>query len=267
MRNYILERTIMNEIIKQTLSKVIDKFKSGDIPKVVALVYFPTADLPSNKWSFTNRMLMYLSDTEDARGFNQWKQVNRHVKKGSKAVYILVPFFKKQVDEDSGEEKNYLKYFKAVPVFRYEDTEGEPIDHKKIQIPDLPLLKKAKDWNITVKAVPGNYKYKGYFLPNKNEIGMATSEELIFFHELAHVAHKKLKGELKTGQDPLQEIVAELSAQTLCHMVGKQIKDTTGNSYKYIESYSAKVGKDVYSACLEVLNETEKVLNLILSDT
>jgi hypothetical protein len=34
------------------------------------------------------------------------------------------------------------------------------------------------------------------------------------------VAHEKVNGNLKAGQDPLQEIVAELSAATLCRMVG-----------------------------------------------
>ena len=45
-------------------------------------------------------------------------------------------------------------------------------------------------------------------------------EESVFFHELAHAAHEKVKGTLKAGQDPLQEVVAELSAQALCRMVG-----------------------------------------------
>ena len=34
---------------------------------------------------------MYISGTLDARGFKQWKEVNKFVKKGSQALYILVP--------------------------------------------------------------------------------------------------------------------------------------------------------------------------------
>ena len=62
----------------------------------------------------------------------------------------------------------------------------------------------------------------------------------------------------------MQEIVAELSAQALCRLVGKQAEDTTGNSFRYIERYAGKIGLSPYSACLKVLGETEKVLNLIL---
>jgi hypothetical protein len=38
-------------------------------------------------------------------------------------------------------------------------------------------------------------------------------------------------------------------------------KETTGNSYRYIESYAKEAGLNPVMACLQVLNETEKVLN------
>ena len=62
-----------------------------------------------------------------------------------------------------------------------------------------------------MKAVPGNYKYFGCYLHDRKEVLLATSEETIFFHELAHAAHEKVKGYLKGGQNPSQEIVAELA--------------------------------------------------------
>jgi len=69
---------------------------------------------------------------------------------------------------------------------------------------------------------------------------------------------------LKAGQDPLQEIVAELSALALCRIVGKQARDTTGNSYRYIQGYAERMKFTPTSACLKVMSETERVLNLIL---
>ncbi len=193
---------------------------------------------------------MFLAGTGDARGFRQWKKSNRWVRKGASAIYILVPCFAKNIDEETGEE--------------FEDTEGEPLDYEKIELPELPLVERAKAWGISVKAVPGNYRYRGYYSSSRREIALATPEEKVFFHELAHAGHEKIKGRLAGGQDPFQEIVAELSAQALCRLVGKQAEDTTGNSYKYIERYAGKIGLSPYSACLKVLGETEKVLNLIL---
>jgi len=42
-------------------------------------------------------------------------------------------------------------------------------------------------------------------MPGRKEIALATVEEGVFFHELAHAAHEKVNGLLKTGQDALQE--------------------------------------------------------------
>jgi hypothetical protein len=46
-------------------------------------------------------------------------------------------------------------------------------------------------------------------------------------------------------------------------MVGKEL-DTLGNSYRYIKRYGEKLSLSPYQACLKVLGDTEKVLNLIL---
>jgi antirestriction protein ArdC len=254
----------MNERVKNVLSTIVEKFKSGEIPEAVAMASFPIPDIPSGRWSFTNRTLMFLAGTADARGFRQWKKANRWVKKGARAIYILVPCMKKETDENTGEEKESLRFFKASPVFMCEDTDGEPLDYQQVELPQLPLIKRAEEWGISVKAVPGNYLYRGYFSSSRREIALATPEEKTFFHELAHAGHEKIKGGLTEGQDPLQEIVAELSAQALCRLVGKQAADSTGNSYRYIERYAKKLKLGPHSACLRVLGETEKVLNLIL---
>lgn len=221
----------MNSKIKLVLNSILEKFKSGDIPEAIALASYPIPDIPSSTWSFLNRTLMFLAGTGDARGFRQWQQTNRQVKKGSKALHIPVPCFKKQVDKETGKEAEMLRFFKLTPVFKYEDTKGEALDYQLPEMPDLPLLDRAKEWNISVKCIPGNYRYRGYYSPSTKEIALATPEEKTFFHELAHASHERLKGKLKHGQDPLQEIVAELSAQALCKLVGKKTDDTSGNSH------------------------------------
>jgi hypothetical protein len=254
----------MNEKVKSVLESIVETFKTGNIPEAIALASFPVPDTPSSKWSFLNRTVMYLSGTIDARGFRQWKEADRWVKKGAKAIYILVPCFKKVTDKESGDETDVLHFFKASPVFRYEDMDGKELDYQQIELPELPLMERAIDWGIEVKAIPGNYQYRGYYSPDRNLIAVATPEEKTFFHELSHAAHDKVVEGLKKGQHPLQEIVAELSAQALCRMVGKNDQDTTGNSYQYIERYAKDIGMSASNACLQVLKETEKVLTLIL---
>lgn len=258
----------MNKKIKSVLDGILERFKDGSVPEAVAYASYPAFDVPSTQWSFFNRTIMFMCGrTADGRGFRQWKEVGRHVKKGSHAFYILVPCFGKKTDEETGEEAQYLRFFKAAPVFRVEDTDGEPLDYEQIELPNLPLIQVAEDWGIDVRAVPGNYRYYGAYSPTNSEIRLATKEECVFFHELSHASHEKVIGGLKGGQVPYQEIVAELSAQALCVMVGKTAKDTLGNAYKYIEHYASKVKQSPYTACMKVLREVEQVINLILAGT
>jgi len=256
----------MNDKIKQALEGILERFKSGDIPEAVAYAMFPTADdIPSAKWSVLNRILMFVAGTADARGYRQWRKANRHVKKGSKGFHILVPCMKKVEDEKTGEEVENLVGFMVRPVFRYEDTDGEPLGYEQVELPEPPLLERAREWGLKVRAIPGNYRCYGYYSPKRKEIALATPEEKTFFHELSHAAHDKIQKGLKKGQDPIQEIVAELAAQTLCHLVGKRSDDTFGNSYRYIEGYAEKAKLTPHGACLKVMSQTERVLKLILN--
>lgn len=254
----------MNQNIQNVLNSIVSAFESGDIPEAVAVASFPIPDIPSANWSISNRTIQFIFGTSDSRGYRQWLEAGRQVKKGAKALYILAPCIKKQKDEETEEDKFVLTSFKAVPVFRVEDTDGEPLDYQNIELPELPFIERALDWGINVKAVPGNFKYYAYFSPERREIGMATPAEKSFLHELSHCADYIINGKLKLGQDPLQEIVAELSAQALARIAGKSAEDTTGNSYRYIKRYAEQIKMEPHKACLKVLSDCEKILNLIL---
>ncbi len=252
--------------IHDTVSSIIASFERGDLPEAIAYSMFPIHNIPSAKWSLMNRTLMFLAGTQDARGFRQWKQVGRYVKKGSKSFRILVPRIVKTENEENGEVENSLRGFMCKPVFRVENTGGEPLDYEQIELPDLPLIEKAKEWRISVRAIPGNYRYYGYYSSGRKEIALTTPEESVFFHELAHAAHEKINGNLEADQDPLQEIVAELSATALCRLVGKRQGNSLGNSYRYIQRYASDLNLAIHIACLKVMSETEKVLNTIIGE-
>ena len=125
------------------------------------------------------------------------------------------------------------------------------------------MIEVAKSWGISVKAIPGDYRYYGYFSQDRREIALASKEESVFFHELAHAGQQRVLGQLKRGQDWRQEIVAELSAAVLCQIVGKTSK-FLGNSYQYIERYASQARLIPAQGCLKVLGDVESVLNLIL---
>jgi len=50
----------------------------------------------------------------------------------------------------------------------------------------------AAAWGISVKAIPGNYKYYGYYSGGRDLIALASPEECVFFHELSHAAHDRI---------------------------------------------------------------------------
>jgi len=251
--------------VQMVLQTILEKFKTGDVPKAIAYSMFPTIGIPSDKWSYMNRIIMFLSGTIDARGIKQWNKVGRSVKPGSKAIYILVPYFVKGRRYIEDDETEILKGFMAKQVFKVEDTEGEPLDYlKEIPLPELPLLEKAKEWGITVSTVMSNRQFLGVYLPEAKEIVIATPEEIVFFHELSHAAYELCIGKLSPGQKWDQEIIAEFSAQALCHLIGKKPKDTLGNTYRYIKSYADEAGLKPVSACLKVIGDVERILNFIL---
>jgi hypothetical protein len=164
------------------------------------------------------------------------------------------------------EEQVVLAGFMGRPVFRVEDTDGEPLDYEQIELPPLPLMEKATEWGISVKAVPGNYQYYGYFSQDRKEIGLATKEESVFFHELAHCAHQRLETDYRTIPSWEKEVVAELAAAALCRIVGKDSQHL-GTGFQYIRHYAEQEGLSPLKACLRVISQTEAVLGLILAQS
>ena len=251
---------------KEELKKVIELFQNGEIGQYIALSYFPIPNIPCSKWSLKNRLIMNINGTFDSRGFQQWKQIGRKVKKGSKAFYILGPVKRKikTVDDETDEEKENCMVigFTSIPVFRVEDTEGDSLDYEIPDVPDLPLLEVAHKFGLKVKAGFLTGSTFGYYSRKRQLIQLNTKEEIVFFHELAHAAHDRIVTISGLPQWH-KEVVAELTAVVLGRMCGLTWEKISGQAYSYIESYARKAKKSPVKACLEVIDDIEKILNLI----
>lgn len=255
------------EKIKKTLNEIAGMIERGEIPEVVALSVFPKKLVPCSKYSLLNRIIVRLSGTVDARGFSAWRKVKRSVKKGAKAIWIFAPKLKieEQKNSDSGltEKVPTLFGFKQIPVFRIEDTDGEPLPHEKdIKLPrPPPLMEVSERLGIPVKYVSGNAAWYGLYDPGEDSITLASPEETVFWHELAHAAHNRIE-RLKRKDDPFQEIVAELCAISVARIYGREVN---GQSFRYISSYARREKKSLYDAVLSVISTAEKVLSVIFS--
>ncbi len=244
---------------KEQLNKVVERFKAGDLSPVTKILTINLpSDAPARQWTFSNRVMAYAQTGGlDCRGFRQWEQAGRKVKKGSRAGFILFPRMVKKTN-DKGEEKRQCVGFGTTAVFSVDQTEGETItDYEPAQLP--PLIDVAQRLGIDVQYMPLVDAF-GYCTTDNSKLRLASHDESVFFHELAHAAHNTFETKVSGGQDPHRETVAELTACILMQTYG--IKDTTGNAWKYIEHYNT----DPVRAIMKALGEVEKVLDVIFND-
>lgn len=263
----------MDKKVESLLDNIVQKISSDNIASVMKKSLFG-ADIPMKKWSMLNQFICYLSGTQDARGYRQWQYVERHVTKGAKAIFILAPNMiktKQKVEEEVDvdgiiETKeteisvNKLYGFKSIPVFRHEDTEGEPLDYtKQIEEVDpekLPLCDVAKEFGITIIVETTSIGEYGSFCPSTKKIRLCTDSEQTFLHELSHAIDENL-GNLKDYA--LSEVVAELSACFLASLCG--LKADIGGTQNYIKSWSK--GKHVALSIGNALDRVKKIYRYI----
>ena len=106
-----------NEAVQELLSM----FSRKEFPKQVAMTVIHRKDnVPSDKWSITNRLIMLvIGGTEDARGYKQWQAVGRQVKKGSKAFDIIAPLTRKVHNDEKDEDEVIVFGYRSVPVTQH----------------------------------------------------------------------------------------------------------------------------------------------------
>ncbi len=279
----------MNEKTKQVLEDLVSKFADGTdkLPEAIAKSYIMAPAVPCSKWTINNRVLTLLNGTTDARGYRQWQQVNRHVKKGAKAIYILVPKMITVKDDNADSQKDCEKNnnskndkdckddkerkkakqcigFSTCPVFRYEDTEGDPLEeYVPKELP--PLFGLAKYNGIDVlyaNTISGEY---GSINVDDKHITLSTESPDTYLHELVHYYDLRERKNIKHGQDATQETVAQLAACVLARMYSDY--DASRYTWDYIAGYAdatepAKVAKQ----CLKVMERVGSIIDAIISD-
>jgi hypothetical protein len=93
--------------------------------------------------SFSERGLTQLGKAEPINTFPGWKNVGRHVKKGAKAIQLIMPVFKKAAENATGrappaeeESRGSLYFIARKNWFGLSSTEGE--EFTAPPIPDGP---------------------------------------------------------------------------------------------------------------------------------
>jgi hypothetical protein len=261
---------------QEVAQTVIRAFEQPEcLPKALAPILIKRKDdVPCRRWSWHNQLLTALCGTADARGIRQWRTVGRSIKKGCHAVWILAPMAKTITEEaDNGERRprRILYGFKSIPVFRVEDTDGEPLpvsdDKYDSWVQELPLTEVARAWNVNV----GTYTHHGsrdplgyyqYGNAGQKAIMLGVENLSTWVHELVHAADHKLDDQKRERWH--KEIVAELGSAVLLECLGMTHDADLGGAYEYIAHYATTAKKPVVKACIEVLDRVCNCVSLVL---
>lgn len=263
------------EHAKDAMNRILLMFESGNFPKAISrtMITLPSGyERPCDKWSLGNKILMMSSGTTDARGYKQWQKAKRYVKKGAKAFHIFAPRAKnikrivvdKKTDVKREEVHTVITGFGLIPVFRYEDTEGEPLPEFNFDPPKLPPLQDiARELGVNeIVYAPGNGTSYGFYTwgKDKKRIILHTHDVKTWFHELGHAVHGSFK-KLKSGQDPEQEIVAEVFAAVMCELHG--VQGYHAHAWDYVKRYADDEPHKALQAIFRVLSDVEECLKKV----
>ena len=242
---------------------------ANNLPKPLAQIFIRRKDAAHfAKWSWGNQLTVILRGYTDARGFNQWHDVGRWVKKGEKAFYILGPVKKTITDKGTDEEKTIVVGFKGLPVFGLEQTDGEPLPTGDPDIErwldSLPLLAVAKKWGLSVDVFNG--ETAGFLGVYRRRSGIALGVKNLstWAHELVHAADDRNGSFKELGQHWRSETVAELGGAVLLELLGFSHDADLGGCWAYVKGYAEKEKISVVDACMKTLDRTCKAVTLIL---
>lgn len=230
-------------------------------------------------YSFRNLMLIRAQNpnAKYVASFNQWKKLERSVKKGSKAIRVLAPRFKREHDENSGTDEQKLIGFISVPVFDVSQTEGKelPIEKVKLELKgeseiantiyDVVVKVAAAD-NCRVTLGDGEGA-NGYYSQSTHSIVVEESNPpnqraKTAVHELVH--SKVHRGDYKSSPEE-KECVAEGVAFIVCSYFGF---DTSDYSFGYVQAWSSdngasllKYGDTIQKAAASIISEFEALIS------
>ncbi|HUT12481.1 MAG TPA: ArdC family protein [Thermoguttaceae bacterium] len=252
---------------------ILRAFQTGNLPQALAPIFIRRRDnVPCRAWSWSNQLLTALAGHSDARGYRQWQEVGRHVKKGERSFAILVPIVRKRTEKNGEtgdeEERTWIAGFTSAAVFGLNQTEGEPLPPPDPEVTrwleNLPLLDVAREWGLSVDAYNGRPgaalgKYR-----RGNGIALGVENLSTWAHEMCHAADDRLGNLQERGQHWRSETVAELGGAILLEVLGYDHDADRGGCFQYVQAYATDAGIEPVTACQRVLKRTCDAVVLIL---
>jgi len=187
-----------------------------------------------HKYSMLNQYLAYsqLNGRDDVEigpiaSYKAWQQLGRQVKKGSKAISLIMPVMIDKKDNQGNKtgEKQQI-FIQRNNWFALSQTEGDNIAGDDVKTPEWNSDKALKELNIT--EIP-------FSMTDGNVQGFAQNDSIAInpvaalphktrFHEIAHVVLKHTKEHTMSDNEhtprDIKEVEAESCAYILCQLLG-----------------------------------------------
>jgi len=194
--------------------------------------------------------------------YKRWKDEERYVNKGEKALHILAPIFTK-IKDKNGEEEKVISFFKTVPVFDISQTNGKAckyVSETNKLISETEFKFEDLKANCKCEVKLESLSYGGHTDGESITVNIDhTNEGKIanMFHELAHLESHYTK-EGKELDRRTKELEAEAVSYLLCELIGIENK----KSAVYINSWKGGA-KELEKSGQRVLKTADKIAKYV----
>lgn len=220
-----------------------------------------------HRYSWNNTLLIMIQCPEATQvaGYRTWQGLGRQVRKGEKSIGILAPMFAKAKDKN-GEDEKRLIGFRAVSVFDYSQTDGDPLPTSGVAL----LEGEAPEglWDALAAQVEAN----GYALERgdcggangwtngttktirvRDDVSDAQAVKTLA-HEVAHMMLHMDSDDAMTHRG-----LAEVEAESVGYIVaGAHGMDTSGYSFGYISGWAGSAEADAVRQTGERVQRTAR---------
>ena len=196
-----------------------------------------------HRYSFGNVLLIAAQNGQATRvaGFHAWRRLERVVRRGEKAIWILAPMVAKRT-EAGREEERVIRGFKYVPVFDIGQTEGRDLPSvcSKLCGEDPEdfygrLVGAARTFGFRVEDHEFRDMTNGDCSPSDRRIRVELRNHPA--QRVKTMAHELAHGLLHDHCD--DRALAELEAESTAYIVCQQLGLETGDySFGYVSTWA-----------------------------
>lgn len=221
-------------------------------------------------WRNCELIVMQCPNASHVAGFDAWRHMDRHVVKGSKAIWILAPMIAK--DRDTGDST--VRGFKAVPVFDISQTDGEPLPADPCALlagsdggiyPALVAFANALDYEVvdrTADELPPDANGLCQFECRRISIRVdrePAQRAKTLAHEIGHAILHDPKSRPDAMTRDLIELEAESVAFVVCAALGLVTDDY---SFGYVATWvgADKVDAAIKAAASRIQKTADRIL-------